>query len=380
MTRLRFLFLFKGDVIIIENSFIKHVVEDSEYNRCANCLDQNFLNLFPCCQCTRTMFCSEDCYQEAWKRFHKHECKIIDGIFSLNSMPVVTAVRAAVQSITMFDDPKELEKLIKDINVETENAFTLDYSQLTEQNLFRAAYSLATNESCQKISVLFGFAKQCASVWHLLITHTYLHLLLKTKDTEDLFLNVLFHFFEVAVTNAHSLGQTVGSTEQYGSAIFPLCSLLNHSCAPNILKLIDKSTVFVIAKQFIKAGEQIFDSYGQHLHHAHAKLQSRQKTFKSQYIFDCKCNACVRDYPLIEEIPHHGRFFTKFLNDRERLDSFDKGFAKKKLKEYKKHLIEYQKKYPCFEVLASEDIFTHCLWALMFGAPLKMQLKPVLNG
>lgn len=377
--------LFVGDVIAIEKPFSKCIQNKSEYSRCANCLKPNYLHLLPCGHCTRAMFCSESCRQQGWLRFHKYECKIIDGIFSLFNKIMVIAIRTALYSLTMFDDPEVLQNLIRDIDTETESAFDLDYSNLTEEKHFRAIYALATNESDRNVSDLFQRANLCAIAWFLLTNYSELNLILKTKDMEDLFLNCLFRFGQAAAVNYHTLSsmaktdalladiEGMYSPQQFGSGSFAFCSLLNHSCAPNVVRVGDGDTNVVIVNRIIKKGGQIFDNYG--AHHCLDDLRERQKTLKDQYIFNCQCEACLHDYPLFRDFPIPAKFYTRMMNDTKRISSYDKEFAKTKFKEYKKNLIDYNNKYPCFEVCASQECFLACVRILMHDMPLELQLK-----
>lgn len=333
------------------------------------------------------MFCSESCHHEGLKRFHNYECKIIDGIFALFNKITVIAIRTALHSCTMFEEPEELQNLIKDINVGTESAFDLDYSHLTDAKHFRAIYALATNESDRNVSDLFQRSNLCAIVWFLLSNHTDLNLILKTRDMEDLFLNTLFRFGQAAAVNYHTLASMAKtdpssvdmdgmySPKQFGSGSFALCSLLNHSCAPNVVRVSDGDTNVVIVNRIIKKGGQIFDNYG--AHHCLADLRERQKALKDQYIFNCQCEACIRNYPLFKDFAIPTKFYLPMINDTERITSYDTEFAKKKFKEYKKTLMDYNNKYPCFEVCASQENFLACIRILMKDMPLELQLKPI---
>ncbi|XP_063702230.1 SET and MYND domain-containing protein 4-like [Culicoides brevitarsis] len=378
--------LYPGDIIIVEKCFSKCLQNGSEYKRCANCLEPNYLNLIPCGKCTRAMFCSEKCQKEANSRFHRFECPILDGIFTLFNKITVIAIRTALFSLTMFDDPRELEALISEINVETESAFDLNYSNLTEQQHFRAIYALATNESARSVADLFQRSNLCAITWFLFRNHTNLSEILTTKCLEDLFLNMLFRFGQAAAVNYHTLAAMAKSDDvlagsfspkQIGSGSFALCSLLNHSCAPNVVRVGDGDKNIVIVNRVIKRGTQIFDNYG--AHHCLEDLAERQKILKDQYIFTCSCEACQNNYPLFSEFPIPTKFFLEMGNDEERIVRYDKEFAKKKFQDYKKLLIEYNDKYPCFEVCASQEHFLACVRVLIGDVPLELQLKPLKN-
>ncbi|XP_063703663.1 SET and MYND domain-containing protein 4-like [Culicoides brevitarsis] len=371
-----------GDILIIEKPFFKHVVNDLEFKRCANCLKQNYMNLFPCSRCTRAMFCSKNCQSEADKRFHQYECKIIDGIFFLNELhlgtPVATPIRIALKAITLFDNPQNLQTLIEQ-SVDKSELFLLDFNNLTEELQFRTTYALATNESKRRIFEIFDFAVECAILWHLLNQFTDLPLLLKTKDCEDLFLNVLYHFYLSSIINGQALGHVIDG-EEYGVAVFPFSSIVNHSCIPNVAKIFDNDTIIMYARRPIKAGDQLFDSYGQHLHHGHAKLVDRQRKLLNQFHIECHCRACRFDLPMLTEMlpARDKQFLQHSIQDLKRLMKFEsKDVAKQNMKKYRQCIIDYDKRSPSTELYCSEDVYNYALWNLTFGRPLSMQLKPI---
>ena len=89
-------------------------------------------------------------------------------------------------------------------------------------------------------------------------------------------------------------------SETIGSGIFPFMSLLNHSCYPNVNHVtVDNKYVLTVTRP-IKAGEQIFVSYG-HSSFRYTRQERRQEL--SRYFFDCDCIACIEDYPKLEKLP-----------------------------------------------------------------------------
>ncbi len=71
----------------------------------------------------------------------------------------------------------------------------------------------------------------------------------------------------ICVTNNYSLYRTFEAngkikSEKIGMAVFPFASLFNHSCAPNVSRINLGSKMYLVVKRSIKAGEQLFNSYG----------------------------------------------------------------------------------------------------------------------
>lgn len=297
---------------------------------------------------------------------------------------MLVAVRKVLCAFTMFDEPLELQKLIDSINVETETGFDLDYAQLTEQQHFRAIYALSTNETDRPFADLLDLTKLCANAWHLLSNYTNLLLMLKTKEMEEFFLNTLFRLVQISSVNSHVLGSPSVRPINFGAGSFALCSLLNHSCAPNVVRVVNEITMIVIVKRAIKAGEQIFDNYGPI--YEENDISSRQSQLKVHYNFDCQCEACVNKYPLLEGMvelqPARAaclKLFQQVDEDIEGIKTWNQATLKQKFEEYGKYLKDNCKKFPSFEFHLAERLFLRLTTFMMNVVPLEKQLKP-LNG
>lgn len=262
-----------GDVIVVEKPFNKNLLKSAVYTNCTNCGTNQFYNLKPCPHSTMAMFCSSKCLEEAWQRFYQYEKDIIEGIFNLFTKICISAIRATIRAFTMVESPAELKDLVESIDTDTENAFTLDYSQENERQAFRAIYSLATNEADRNVANMFQRSSLCAIAWYMLREFSDFEQFLQYKEHEDIFLELLMRFNQAAAVNYHTLceglrkkadteGQTAPFSPDYGSGSFALSSLINHSCMPNITRYSIAGTNVMIVIRPIAAGDQIFDNYG----------------------------------------------------------------------------------------------------------------------
>lgn len=91
------------------------------------------------------------------------------------------------------------------------------------------------------------------------------------------------------------------TNREVGSGMRTLMSIFNHSCYPNVHQtaMDCKEEVFIVMRP-IKAGEQLFTSYGPDFFYE--SLQERQESMK-HYDFKCDCVACINDYPKLEKLP-----------------------------------------------------------------------------
>ncbi|NWI62239.1 SMYD4 protein, partial [Todus mexicanus] len=74
------------------------------------------------------------------------------------------------------------------------------------------------------------------------------------------------------------------------TAFFPVLSLLNHSCCPNISVSFSGTAATIRASQPIPSGQEIFHCYGPD--RCRMRVAERQQLL-SQYFFECRCQACL---------------------------------------------------------------------------------------
>lgn len=112
-----------------------------------------------------------------------------------------------------------------------------------------------------------------------------------------------------------------------GSGLYPLICMANHSCNPNLVRYNYKSKMIYYTVAPVSAGEQViqyfninqhinfsthlnfghcltfvklFDNYGQHF--SSHTLKQRQEAHQ-KYLFKCKCEPCISNWPLYEQLP-----------------------------------------------------------------------------
>ena len=59
--------------------------------------------------------------------------------------------------------------------------------------------------------------------------------------------------------------------------------------------------VIFVAKRNISAGEEVTDCYG--IHHLSIDRAGRQEALARGYAFDCLCQGCQKDLPLLQKLP-----------------------------------------------------------------------------
>lgn len=259
-----------GQVVAIEEGFCTLILPCVRYQRCANCLGEFDLSLYPCNNCTSTMFCSAECQTEGECNFHKYECPVIDFMFTMLNIIQLSAVRVAIRAITCWQSVASLIEFTENCCNESFNAFTLPYTDDMEPSeMYRAVHTLETNQDKRSTSDLFQRAVITAVLYRALVQHTGLREKLPTDREVDLLIELIFRHLQTASTNFHRL-ETLANVRNannlddvsYGSGAYAFCSLINHSCAPNIVRLPIGQRIAIFVLRPIKSGEQLLDNYG----------------------------------------------------------------------------------------------------------------------
>lgn len=259
--------LYSGQILAIEDRYFAVLLPKLRYQRCANCLRENHLSLIPCRGCTGAMFCSQSCYDEAYQTFHQFECPIIDFIHETCSRTQLVALRSAIYAFSCFDSIDELKEAMSNIDDVEVTAFSCEYPTKSKKEQFMKILSFPTKQSERCNEDLFGVATVASALHDQLMEKTKFKSLLVKEDDQNLLSELLFRFLQIARMYFHSLSQ---AHRQYkspqggviGSAVLPFCSLINHSCSPNIVRIPFGKKMVVFALRNIKKGDQLFDNYG----------------------------------------------------------------------------------------------------------------------
>ncbi|XP_077021610.1 protein-lysine N-methyltransferase SMYD4 isoform X7 [Tamandua tetradactyla] len=106
----------------------------------------------------------------------------------------------------------------------------------------------------------------------------------------------------VALGRLQEANQSIGSREsvitdsrqvRLATGLFPVVSLLNHSCSPNTSVAFINTAATVQASQQIVKGQEILHCYGPH--ESRMDVAERQQKLRSQYFFECNCPACQNE-------------------------------------------------------------------------------------
>lgn len=364
-----------GDVVAFEEPFASSLLAPMRYIRCANCKRENYLTLIPCPNCTSAMFCSEICLEEAHDTFHKFECPIIDFIFTMFNKIHQIALRTCLTALSIFPNIDEFIAFCEDPNNQDQSVFTIDQTNLTPREHYRAIHGLVTNQGQRSTSDLFQRAVVCAVLKRFVIEHTPLKEFLCGIKGENFFTELLFKHLQTSPSNMHGIDlvEQVNETKDdqtFAGGAYAFFSLLNHSCAPNTIRIYKGTQAILFVLRPISANGILYDNYGNHF--ALQRKKDRIENLQMQYRFTCKCEACEGEYPMFSEIqPKPGVPYVNNEVDMERLMNYDWEFALSKYRDYCEILNQYAHYYPCAQIGHAEESLKMALHILVDAVPLK---------
>lgn len=370
-----------GDIVAIEKPSFKVIKADSRYStcfesntfqRCSNCLYDNQLSLIPCSSCTKTMYCSYHCMNAAQRRYHQFECDIINELLTSGIVHIV--LRIFFEGLLLFDnDICEMEAFIKQ-NSNPMTIYNFGCKNLTEKEnrkrSFLATISLIAVESqiedatYDEYKFFFQKNENLMQLWN---------------SNNDFIRRILSKLIQVGTNYTHYIGgwslkdfsievrDELKYPSQYqqliGNGCYLFCSLLNHSCAPNIKRLnVDEKVVLIVSRPIAQGG-QLFDSYRANFNNQ-PKAQ-RQTALLKDYGFSCDCEACAANWPMNQDLNVFSDKLLEFVwRAHEDLPLLSSAAAKLKLEEYYKIITQHHGHFPSAELIVMQECISNCLIAI----------------
>ncbi|TSP90493.1 SET and MYND domain-containing protein 4 [Bagarius yarrelli] len=329
----------------------------TETRHCHHCLHENF-NSVPCRGCSYAQYCGQRCETEAWKQYHQWECSVGSELLALGvfaHLALRVTLKAGKKEVLVarescFTLPHEVSKapfvsrdgncangklcsrsgtsdslgLVSELGpLVSKKCFQVpNHSSCYHGKSYLGIYSLLPQVEKHNPNLCFLFAFTMAALSQRLSLDVPPY----PDQQEDsmccgserrLFgTTALRHMLQLqcnaqavtAIRVKEDINQPVQSSEELriATAVFPVLSLLNHSCQPNTSISFNvafssswSSTpeyfssgvrVTVRACKDIPAGQELLHCYGPHC--SRMDVEKRQHLLMSQYFFHCKCDAC----------------------------------------------------------------------------------------
>ncbi|XP_052890927.1 SET and MYND domain-containing protein 4 [Anopheles moucheti] len=361
-----------GDVVIIERPFCRLLRDVYRCIRCDFCLKESLFTLLPCESCTVSMYCTTECMDKAYKQYHRIECPIIRDMWRIFTKLPVLSMRVVTTAINSFDyNLQAMREHLAELNEKKVNAFTMDWTKATPRDIYNTVHVLETNANVRDSKDRMVRVFFTTIIHKLLVERTELGKICGLDfGLSELLDDLLLRHLQTSPVNMHSLhymeylpAQQLYEIENHASACFPLLSMLNHSCAPNVTRvtLIDGRCAVMVNRPIPKGG-QLYDNYG--MHHSVMSRKERKYALAKQYRFTCKCEACINDYPLYPDLPsidttQHGMIDTEAIHAELVLHNVEQ--AKELLPKLRRYLNDIGHQYPVSGSHSVTDTFLSVL-------------------
>lgn len=241
-----------GEIVVIEEPFLKIVDDFACHLRCSNCLKSNMMNLLPSQLCASNMFCSQKCLNEANEIYHENE---------VNMNCIEFTQRILFQALHICDNNfVKLQAVMNEANENPKLIFDFDWND---------------NNSRKKIEQLTAFCslQMGPNVETSFIDELPILATIKLPKDKEIAREFLTRAARIVAVNCYSLEWRVPKCHEtkslesmeimkIGSGILLLGSLFNHSCTPNIDRMIYDNKFIFYVKRPIQKGEQLFVNYG----------------------------------------------------------------------------------------------------------------------
>lgn len=260
--------LVPGQVLAVEERYLNILLPALRHQRCAHCLKENSLSLIPCTGCTSTMFCSRKCQNTAQHTYHPFECPIIDYLHLNFDRFHLSALRTTIMAFISLRTVEQVTRVVSEgDHVHPVTAFTVNHRKRAVAQRYLQVHTFPTKQHLRSVPDLIATAVVVASLSRHLLVNTKFCELVSDQHGRTVLIELLFRHMQISRMYFHSLSS---ADKQYrsdqgglrGTGVFPFCSLINHACTPNIVRVQFGTKMVVFVLRPIRAGEQLFDNYG----------------------------------------------------------------------------------------------------------------------
>lgn len=255
-----------GETVL--NERVLFAVAPNSESRCSNCFKHR-RNFIPCPICTDAVFCDRMCWQK--DQVHQMVCRTR---FSLMGLQLKMQAQSILVALALFDRVEDLSHWVEEIL--TENLDDLPKSVSDDRSKYHFYLKLKhSNHLTENIQFVAWRVFMC------LMDIPHIQTLFDTLHKQRFLQHFIALHCQINAANGFSDGRN--------RWICILTSLLNHSCAPNILwaNVNDRSICIVIRP--IRSGEQLFINY---IGNVEQLKSERQQILYDNWQFWCDCERC----------------------------------------------------------------------------------------
>nr|GLL44340.1 histone-lysine N-methyltransferase ASHR1 [Ipomoea trifida] len=245
-----------GEVIISQEPYVSvpTKTQTGSSAKCEWCFTST--NVKKCSACQVVYYCGATCQKSDWK-LHRFECQSLLKVERDRIKSLAPTIRLMVKLYLR-------RKLQSENNIPTT---AMDNYALVELLVSHIS------DIDEKQLVLYA---QMANLVNLILQWTDINI---KEITEN---------FSKFACNAHTICDS--ELKPLGTGLYPVISIINHSCLPNSVLVFEGRLAVVRAVQHIKKGTEVLISY---IETAGSTI-TRQKALKEQYFFSCTCPRCIK--------------------------------------------------------------------------------------
>lgn len=245
-----------GEVIISQEPYVSvpTKTKSEPLPKCEWCFTSS--NVKKCSSCQVVYYCGQLCQKSDWK-LHRIECQALLKVERDKIKSLAPTLRLMIKLYIR-------KKLQSENNIPT--------TAMDNYTLLEALVSHMSDIDGEKL-VLYA---QMANLANMILRWT---------DTN---IKEIAENFCKFACNAHTICDS--ELKPLGTGIYPVISMINHSCAPNSVLVFEGRIAVVRALQYIKKGTEVCISYIE----TAGSTTTRLKALKEQYFFSCNCLRCEK--------------------------------------------------------------------------------------
>ncbi|KAJ4700614.1 histone-lysine N-methyltransferase ASHR1-like [Melia azedarach] len=243
-----------GEVIISQEPYVCVPNNSSSNSRCDGCFASS--NLKKCSACQVVWYCGSGCQKLEWK-LHRVECQALSRLDKEKRKSVTPSIRLMVKLYLR-------RKLQSEMVIPT--TATDNYS------LVEALVS-HISDIHEKQLVLYA---QMANLVNSIL------------QWPEINIKEIAENFSKLACNAHTICDS--ELRPLGTGLYPVISIINHSCLPNAVLVFEGRVAVVRAVQHMPKGAEVLISYIE----TAGSTMTRKKALTEQYLFTCTCPRCIK--------------------------------------------------------------------------------------
>ncbi|KAJ1520536.1 hypothetical protein ONE63_003655 [Megalurothrips usitatus] len=257
-----------GDLLLTEQPAVAVLLQERVHTHCFQCM-RRLRAPVACPRCSAVLYCGEACRAQAERTHHTVECAVLPLLWSSGaSITCLMALRAVSQLPKGAAPSERVMSLVTHAD------------RRQPEDLLHRTHMAVFLTRCLQVSGHAG-----ATGGRLL---TLLQLLqFNVHEVSELELKAPKRY-DTAASNF------------VGAALYPTLALFNHSCDPGVVRSFCGTTVVIHAAKGIRPGQPVSENYG--FCYSNKPRPERQDALRRQYWFQCHCQACEEDWPLLRDM------------------------------------------------------------------------------